>query len=47
MATSFKNTIEEATPKRISQDLVNICWDPFGVDDFDLNGYVDKICIDY
>ena len=43
MAIPLKDIIGEATPKRISQDPLHTCWDPFGVDDFDLDGYIENV----
>ena len=31
MAAPLKDTIKEASPKRISQDPLHTCWDLFGV----------------
>ena len=38
-----KNIIKEATPRIISQDPVYTRWDPFGVDDFNVDGYTRNV----
>ena len=43
MTLSQKDTIEEATLRKISQDPVHTCWDSFGVDDFNLDWYVKNV----
>ena len=43
MVAPLKDTIEEVSPKRISHDQLHTCWDPFEVDEFDLDRYVENM----
>ena len=39
----LEEVIKEATPRIISQDPMHTHWDPFGVNDFNVDGYTENV----